>query len=158
LLWLGLSWLILVPSGLARTVAWWPALLLAAWVACTQAVCWTLVRAPLLRLVGVILGLPSVALAPALVWATYRLAGTVPPVALGPCAVIVAAYAVAVVGVARDRRGDRLGWAWLARLLLRAVPRLASRQRSFVSPLAAQRWLEVRRHAWLLPAFVGLFL
>jgi hypothetical protein len=191
-LWLWLSALILVPCGRAPTVTWWPALLLAANLACTQAVCWTLVRAPLLRLVVVILGLPSIVLAAVLVWAKYNLEVTLGQVTLGLCAVIGTAYAVAVVGVARDRRGDWLGWAWLGQLLLKAVPRLPpspyplprrcrepsgtagparlagptpreedrvrGRERSSASPLRCQRWLEVRRHAWLLPAFVGFFL
>jgi hypothetical protein len=158
LLWLGLAWLILVPCGLARTVAWWPALVLAAWLACSQAVCWTLVRAPLLRLVVIILGVPSIVLGAAFVWATYQLEITITQVMAALGAVIAGAYAGAVAGVARDRRGDRLGWAWLGRWLVRAVPCLPARERFFPSPGAAQRWLEVRRHAWVLPAFVGLFL
>jgi hypothetical protein len=157
LLWLGLSWLVLVPCGGWRAVVWWPALLLAAYLAWSQAVCWTLVRAPLLRLVAVLLVLPNVFLSAVLVWATYNLEVTIAQVNLGLCALIGTAYAVAVAGVARDRRGDRLGWAWLGRLLLRAVPRRPGRARPFASP-PAQRWLEVRRHAWLLPAFVGCFL
>jgi hypothetical protein len=158
LLWLGLWWLVLVPCGLARAVEWWSALLPAAYLACTQAVCWTLVRSPLVRLVVVILGWPSVVLGAALVWARYNLEVTLTQLMLGLCALIATAYAVAVAGVARDRRGDRWGWAWLGRLLLRAVPRLPGPERPFASPLAAQRWLEVRRHAWLLPVVVGLFL
>jgi hypothetical protein len=157
LLWLGLSWLILAPCGLVSAVVWWPALLLAACLACFQAVCWTLVRSPLLRLVVAILGLPSLALGAVLVLAKYDIRVTPTQVTLILCAVIGAAYAVAVAGVARDRRGDRLGWAWLGRLLLRAVPRGLGRERPFASPAAAQRWLEVRQHAWVLPAFVGLF-
>jgi hypothetical protein len=155
--WLGLSFLILIPCGLWPSVTWWPALLAAAGLACFQALCWTFVRTPLLRLVAAILGLPSVFLAGALVWATYRLQITLTQLNLGLGALIAAAYVVAVAGVTRDRRGDRLGWAWLGRLLLRAVPRWPAQERPFSSPLAAQRWLEVRRHAWLLPAFVGLF-
>src|SRR5262249_27555415 len=145
---LGMSWLILVPCGLAPTVSWWPAFLLAAWLACFQAVCWTLVRAPLLRLVVAILGFPSLALTAGLIWAKFNLRFTLPQVNVGLCALLVTAYAVAVAGVARDRRGDRVGWAWLGRLLLRAVPRWRGRERPFASPMAAQRWLEVRRHGW----------
>jgi hypothetical protein len=158
LLWLGLSWLVLVPCGRLQTVEWWPALLLAACLACFQAVCWTLVRSPLLRLVVAILGLPSVVMCGALVWAVYDLPVTGLQVTLGLYAIIGSAYVVAVAGVARDRRGDRWSWAWLGRFLLRAVPLWPSRARSFASPQAAQRWLEVRRHAWLLPVFMGSFL
>jgi hypothetical protein len=156
--WLGLTWLIQAPSGRPLTVLWWPALLHAAYLAWSQALCWTLVRTPLLRLIMVILVLPSVALMGVLVWATYGLEITITQLNLGLCALIGLAYVAAVAGVARDRRGDRLGWAWLGPLLLRAVPRWAGRERRFASPQAAQRWLEVRRHSWLLPAFVGFFL
>ena len=158
LLWLWLSGLILVPCGLAQTVTWWPALLLATLLSWFQAVCWTLVRAPLLRLVVAVLGLPSVVLGVVLIWAMYNLEVTLTQVVVGLCALIGLAYAVAVAGVARDRRGDRLDWAWLGRLILRAAPRWPGWERSLATPLAAQRWLEVRRHAWLLPVFVGFFL
>jgi hypothetical protein len=155
---LGLAWLILVPCGRVQTVAWWPALLAAAYLACCQAVCWTLVRAPLWRLVVVILVLPSVALGAVLAWARYGLDITATQVNLGLCALIGLAYAAALMGVARDRRGDGWGGAWPGQLLRRAVPRRPGRHGPFASPLAAQRWLEVRRHAWVLPGFVGLFL
>jgi hypothetical protein len=132
--------------------------LLAAILACFQAICWTLVRSPLLRLAVAIVGLPSAVMMFALYWATYNLHFTPTQLALGLCAIIGMAYLAAVAGVARDRRGDRLSWAWLGRLLLAAVPGWRGRERPFASPLAAQRWLEVRRHGWLLPALVGLFL
>jgi hypothetical protein len=158
LLWLALSWLILIPCGRLQSFPWWPALLLAAFLVCTQAVCWTLARSPLVRLLVVLLGLPSICIAAMLGWAANRVEVTITQFNLGLCAIIAASYLLAVIGVARDRRGDRVGWAWLGRLLLKVVPHLPSRERPFASPMAAQRWLEVRRHAWLLPACVGLFL
>jgi hypothetical protein len=158
LLWLWLTGLVLIPCGRAQTISWWPAFAMAAYLACTQAVCWTFVRTPLLRLVVVILVLPSAALGVILVWANYNLQVTTTHVAVGLSAVVVLSYVAAVGGVARDRRGDRFDWAWLGSWLLRAVPSWSCRQRTFASAQAAQRWLEVRRHAWLLPMFVGLFL
>jgi hypothetical protein len=158
LLWFGLSWLILIPAGFMITVPWWPALLMAAFLTTTQAICWTIVRSHLLRIVVVILGLPFLILTALLIWANYNLSVTLTQSALGLCAIIVLAYISAVSGVARDRCGDRLGWAWLGRLLLVAVPRLPDRERFFASAMSAQVWLEVRRHAWLLPTFVGMFL
>jgi hypothetical protein len=162
LLGLWLSWLVLAPSGRTLTGDWWPALFLpalflAAYLACSQAICWTLVRAPLLRLVVVILGLPCVAMGAMLVWAMYNLEVTRTQVTVGLVAIIAASYAVAVAGVSRDRRGAGFGWAWLGRLLVRAVPRLPGQERPFASAASAQRWLEVRRHAWVLPLFVGSF-
>jgi hypothetical protein len=159
LLWLGLSWLILMPAGRGQERAWWVvALLLAASVTWFQALCWTLVRAPLLRLVVAIIGLPSIALYYAYAWARHNLQVTAAHLTLVLAASIVVSYAVAVVGVARDRRGDRLSWAWLWRLLARAAPRRVGRERSFASAAAAQRWLEIRRHGWILPAFTTFFL
>jgi len=158
LLWLGLACLILVPSGRSPGVVWWPAFFQAACLACFQAVCWTLVRTPLLRLVVAILGLPSIGLSIVLVWATYDLHVTIVQVNLGLCAVIGVAYAVAVAGVRHDRRGDGSPWVWLHRLLPRAIPRWPASERPFSSAMAAQLWLEVRRQGWLLPASVGLFL
>jgi hypothetical protein len=158
LLYVGLCGLILLPCGRIRTMDWWGALLFATGQACFQAVCWTFVRTPLLRLVVAILGLPSVVMIGAFVWLKYDLTFTTTQFMLGMCAIILAAYAVAVAGVSRDRRGDRLRWAWLLRPLLAIVPRLPGRARTFTSPMAAQRWLEMRRHGWLLPAFVGFFL
>jgi hypothetical protein len=157
LLWLALAGLILIPCGRLATVDAWPALLLAAYMACTQAVCWTLARTPLFRLVTVILLLPCVVMSLVFLWVRYNLHVTITQLNLGLCAVIGLAYAAAVAGVARDRRGDRLAWDRLGRLLLRAVPRWPARERPFPSPAAAQRWLEVRRHAWLLPTFAGSF-
>jgi hypothetical protein len=157
LLWLGGWCLIVAPGRQSSIVVWWPALLLASCLACFQAVCWTLVRSPLLRLVVAILGLPSVVLGVVLALAWNNIQVTLTQAALIMGAAIAAAYAVAVAGVARDRRGDRLDWAWVGRLLLRAVPRRLGTERPFASAAAAQHWMEVRRQAWLLPAFVGLF-
>src|SRR5262249_11086035 len=158
LMWLGASRLIVVPSGLAHDVLWWPAFLMAACLASFQAVCWTLVRSPLLRLVVAILGLPSVILSGVMIWLSYDLQITVTQVNLGLGAIIGLAYLVAAAGVARERRGDRLDWTSLPRRLLHTPLDGANRGRIFSSPLAAQHWLELRRHGWLLPAFVGSFL
>jgi hypothetical protein len=158
LLWLWVDWLVLVPCGRGHFLHGWWALLLAAHLAWTQAVCWTLARTPLLRLVVAIAVLPSVVMVAVLVWAHYNVQITFLQFNLGLVALIGIAYVLAVAGVARDRRGDGWGWAWLGRLVLRVLPRLPAQGGAFASPLAAQRWLEVRQGAWLLPAFVGLFM
>jgi hypothetical protein len=68
------------------------------------------------------------------------------------------AYAVGVVGVARNRRADR--WpeigivAWINRVLDPA-PALGA---PFPSPLAAQFWFEWRQKGWAMPAAVVLLM
>jgi hypothetical protein len=158
LLWIWLIGLVLLPCHLARELDWWPGLMLATYLAVFQTICWTLVKVPLIRLILAILILPSVAMIGGLVWATKHLEITKAQATLGLAGFIGVAYLLAVVGVARERRGDRISWAWIGRLLQRAAPSLAFKRKPFSSPLAAQRWLEIRRHAWLLPAFVGFFL
>jgi hypothetical protein len=67
-----------------------------------------------------------------------------------------AAYWIAVVGVSRNRRGERpfsLGIvAWLDRMF-----ELAPSSRAFRSPAKAQAWYHWR-HGWLMPAAMGLVL
>jgi hypothetical protein len=158
LLWIGAWLLILIPCGISDRIEWWPALMFAALMASFQAISWTLVHSALLRLTVAIIILPSIALSIAVYCARYNLQITVAQLALLLCAVIVLAYAAAVAGVARDRRGDGLSWAWAGRMLSRVWPLLPDRRQPFASPGAAQRWLEVRRHAWMLPAFTAMFL
>ena len=158
LLWFWVTRLIMIPCGMTRTAEWWPALLLAALLTAFQAVCWTFVRSPLLRLVVAILGLPSLVMIGAYYAASHSLHVTEVELSWGMSALIGVSYLVAVAGVARTRRGDRLSWAWLREFAGRAVPRLPGGARAFTSPTAAQRWLEVRRNGWMLPVFVGFFL
>jgi hypothetical protein len=156
--WVVINGLILMPCGLAQEFVWWPALLLAALMASFQAVSWTLVRSVLLRLAVAIVVLPSVLMMVLLFVAKRNIHLSVEEVSACLAAVIVASYLVAVAGVARERRGDRLGWMWLGRLLLRVLPHLPTRRHVFASAQAAQRWPEVRRHAWLLPVLSGMFM
>ncbi|QJW93635.1 hypothetical protein [Frigoriglobus tundricola] len=143
---------------------WYIVCFLAAFLACTQAAAWTFVRSALARLAFVVLGLPSAGVALALAkyalgYDTYRVwYQTYPDPLIGVCAIATGcAYIVAVVGVARDRRGDRLDWAAAGTWLLRAWPGRPARAAPFASAAAAQRWLEVRRNAWTLPAVMVLF-
>jgi hypothetical protein len=150
--------LILLPCGRIAAIDWLPALGFAATMACFQAVCWTLVRSPLLRLVVAIIGLPSVVLIGVLYSLEYDLKLTRSELMLGLGAIIGLAYLVAVAGVARDRRGEGLSWAWLRQVVLKVLTLMPAGRRPFGSPMAAQRWLELRRHGWVLPAFMGFFL
>jgi hypothetical protein len=72
-------------------------------------------------------------------------------------ALVLCAYIFAVIGVSLDRRGDRFPFSSLVRRLLRILPARSASHRPFASSDAAQRWLEIRRNAWLLPAVVFLF-
>jgi hypothetical protein len=141
-----------------------PAFFLAAYLTCAQALCWAVVRAPLIRIAVLVVGLPSATIgmvfAKLLIpidWHTYGWSWYEHRAIWCYCFVIICSYAVAVAGVALDRRGDRFDWAALVRWLLRAVPALPAREQNFASPADAQRWLEVRRNAWMLPALVTLF-
>jgi hypothetical protein len=156
--WLVLEVLVFIPCGVTHEMIWWPALLLAALVASFQAVSWTLVRSLLLRLVVVIVVVPSLLLLVLLYLGKHNIKLSLKEVSLCLCAVIAISYGLAVAGVARERRGDRMGWAWLGHLAARALPHLPRRRRPFASALAAQRWLECWRYGWLLPVFTSLFL
>ena len=137
---------------------------LAAFLAVTQAAAWTLARTALSRLALVVVGFPSAGIAILLAkhtlnidWDTVSYHLYVSPLIWVCTLLIVCAYIVAVVGVARDRRGDRLNWAAVGIWLLRTWPRLPARTTPFTSADAAERWLEARRHAWLLPSVMVLF-
>ena len=139
-----------------------PALFCATFVACMLAVVWLMTNTSVLQLIACcVVGVPLG------VWlsARYRLEGA--PINLtipgrmwsGPTAgelvtmglLMVAAYLVAVYGVARDRRGDCDGWyrlkAWYARL----ADLVPTRRGPFHSPAAAQFWFEWRIKGLLSP-------
>jgi hypothetical protein len=151
--WLVLGGLVLRPADLPVPVLW-PAVFAAALLTWTQALIWFPFPLPFLRLivalpvlgaliVGAMLGLAG-DVSPALLLAVY--AGLIPP-----------GYLVAVVGVARARRGDTPVWSWLP-FRQRARGAAAAPWRPFASPAAALFWLEWRRNGYLLPLMVGLVL
>jgi hypothetical protein len=162
LLWLATAQFVLVPLGVANTVAWWPALLFATSVACFQAIAWTLVGAPLVRLVVAILILPGLTLSIYYAGLFRPGAGLFPfsygELAVGLVCLILIAYAVAVAGVALDRRGSGLHSLPWRRLLEGLINRLPRRQPSLTSPARAQLWLEWRQKGLLLPFVLGCFM
>jgi hypothetical protein len=161
-LWVASAGWVLRPCGLAAPL-WWPALWLAAILAWLQAVAWTPFPLSWLRAVVAVLVLTALtASAPlAIVQAHYLVAeGRLAPDFLDTTGaalaglyggLVVAAYAVALAGVARARRGDGQEWPSLARLLGQVARRLPRRRRPFSSGLQAQVWLEWRRHGLTLP-------
>jgi hypothetical protein len=147
LAWLALQQLILHPLGVALPF-WWPALILAALVACVQAVFWLPLGLAFLRLVLLVLLLPVVvlfginaatALSPGLFAALYL-------------SVIAVAYRVALTGVARARCGDTP--EWLARPERHDTELRV--QKPFVSAHQAQFRYEWSRNGILLPLLIGL--
>jgi hypothetical protein len=155
LVWLWLQLLVLYPAN--EKVSNWPALAFAASMAAFQALCWTVVRNPILRLALAVVGLPLVLLSDAYLWARYEVQFTPVRILTKSVVVIVVKYIVAVVGVSFDRRGERLDFSrfydWISR-----VWSLSLGWRKWCrSPTRAQRWYELRRHGWIVPAMAALF-
>ena len=157
---LGLELAIRIPfEETISDVSGWPALtvplLASACLAAFQAICWTVVRAPLLRIAVAVLGLP--------IFAVFELFHRVhtrrfPTVAVSVpmvCTVIAGAYVVAVIGVGYDRSGVRLSLAGVWEFIARELTKALGRRRAFASPSEAQRWLEQRRHGWLVPLLIA---
>ncbi|MSR60107.1 MAG: hypothetical protein EXS05_21115 [Planctomycetaceae bacterium] len=136
---------------------WGPALFIAASWPAYQAVVWLTYRRPFrmmagLALVGFGLGL----------WITYRYGGAfgsprqmwqevTPGECLALAAVVVVAYWAAVIGVARDRRGDANGSSRLSEWIdgLEASGRAATRPLG--TPARAQLWSEWQQKGWIMP-------
>jgi hypothetical protein len=155
LLWLSVARFVLRPCGVEVPLLW-PALLLAAFTAWAQALLWMPFGLPWLRLAVSTVLLSVFALAPEL---TLGWLGLSP----AACAAVFAglvplAYGAAVLGVARARRGDGLGWAWLPELRRRAEQLLPYRRRPFATAAGAQLWCEWRRHGTGLPLVVACLL
>jgi hypothetical protein len=124
----------------------------AAFVAVLQALLWWPFGLPWARVITALFCLPLLALTPIFarlfdvdeIWLRSLY------VAFVPCA-----YALAVVGVARARRGDSPQWNWLPARTARAARRLKRSQR-FGSPAQAQLWFE-RRNVFSLVVTVACF-
>jgi hypothetical protein len=154
LVWFWLAWLISYPLG--SQAANWPALLLAASMAVFQAACWTIVRGPISRLVLAVFVLPLTAFligaaVARIIQQRLWTESTFSWLLCGLVVLIALSYFAAVIGVARDRRGDSLDAGWLGEFIARRREGLVARLSPRATPAAAQRWLELRRHAWLVP-------
>jgi hypothetical protein len=143
--WTALSVGVLRPCGVAAHIVW-PALLIAAVVAWMQALIWFPFAIPFIRIIilaplvtALLLGPPLASSLGAPGWALV----------VGLLGMLGAAYPLAVVGVARARRGEGGVWTWPAWLDWSGwwVPRA-----DFASPQQAQGWIERRRSAplWLI--------
>jgi hypothetical protein len=154
LAWLTLAWGALRPALRPYEVEpplWWPALTLAVVLAWLQAIVWTPFPLPWLRAVVLIPIISPLAFLLPLVDAL----DFSPVIGYGLLiALLPAAYGVAVVGVARARRGAGPRWTWPgwpARLRRTFSTPLRP---SFVSPLRAQVWFEWRRAGLSFPVML----
>jgi hypothetical protein len=149
--WLALAGLVWRPLGVPVPL-WWPALFCAGFLAWLQVLTWWPFPLPLLRILVAVPVLSGLVVA-----AIYGGSNAVPqPLLLaGSAALLPAAYALAVVGVARARRGDGAAWRWApARPSpARAAPAAAP---PFASPAAALFWIEWQRNGFVLPGMVGM--
>jgi hypothetical protein len=69
---------------------------------------------------------------------------------------LLAAYFVALVGMARDRRGDTFSLAPVREWLFGRMETRAVRQKRFSSPAAAQFWFEWRQKGHLMPVLAAV--
>jgi len=165
--------LYLVSVGCARIllgITWpllGPMLLLAAAVACTQAIFWSMVGFQVLRFGTCLLVLTALNMwqfsryGPIQGYADFsRITGMWAEPTSGELLTMVsclaAAYVAAVIGVSRDRRGDCVGWPGFWEPLGRARDLLPGRQRPFNSPATAQFWREWHEKDWVIPAGSGI--
>jgi hypothetical protein len=148
LMWVAWDALVLRPAGV-ETPGWWVAMLAAA-VAVSQALVWLPFGVPGVRIVVLVTAVTLLIRAPA-VLALFGDRFADPDAARRalvafPLALIPAAFLLAVVGVARARRGDGTAWSPLA--AARESPQRRVRRtgeaRPFASALRAQTWYEWR--------------
>jgi hypothetical protein len=151
LLWLAVSGLVYRRSGLETPLAW-PALAMVAGLAWIQAITWAPFASPWARFAAAGVILPALATGPALLFAWGR-ASTAGMLAL-LAAYLVAAYAMALAGVARDRRGDTWRLRAASGTAASGAAARAARRRPFGSPAGAQLWYEWRCHGLVLPLAV----
>jgi hypothetical protein len=149
LVWLTLAWAVSRLCNFALPLAW-PALLLAALLAWLQAILWTPMPLPWLRVLLLIPVSYAVLLTPTIALANGASSAAV-------CGLLAAllgsAYVTTLPGVARARRGENRTWAGSASL--RSQGAVTGTRRPFASPLHAQRWFEWRRYGLAFPVAVA---
>lgn len=141
---------VLWPCGFEVALVW-PAVVGAAFLAWTQALCWTPFPLPWLRLIVASLALPGLCLLSIVLYAVAQ-ESVLPSVVLG--ATVPIAYVVAIRGVARAREGIGTAEPSLVAAPGRAGER--AHRAPFATAAAAQSWLEWRRQGWLLLLVAGL--
>jgi hypothetical protein len=157
LCWILPAALILRPLGLPVPLDW-PAALLAALLACLQALLWTPFGLPYLRVVVTLVLIPTLS-----TLAVNAAAGSVSPTVLTVACLGLTgiAYVAAVAGLARARRGETPAWEWPARPSRSPLHRRASSverraSSAFATALSAQLWYEWRSGGAALPLVLGV--
>ena len=154
LLWLAPALLARWPWGIEAPLIW-PALLLAAFLAWTQALTWMPYGLPGMRVIVTVLWLA--ALDAVVIGAIYYHADERLMIAiLAPQ--LPLAYLVAWFAVARARRGDVPDWRGVFARGTKFAETRGVRGEHFASPGRAQLWLEWRRHGRSLPAVMAILL
>lgn len=145
---LGARWPLLGPSFfLAVFLAWNMAIMWSApGLSIAKALPAMLIWGALLAWVARRYGIDSLPIHPAKMWANVTLSELLTMTLLG-----AAAYAVAAVGVSRDRRGDSPEWNRIKEWLEQEVVGHAHRDRDFSGPAAAQMWFEMHTKGHLIP-------
>jgi hypothetical protein len=153
--WIVLAQWVILPRG-GMVWVWWPAAMLAAILACLQAIFWSPVGLPYMRLVL------SLAIIPLLMTIGFTAGqnGTAPAAltAFFLC-ILPVAYAIAYNGVARARRGDSPEYAWFPERAPRhealeqsaAQTAISHASKPFASGAIAQLWVEWKRNGIIFP-------
>jgi hypothetical protein len=169
-LWGAMDLLVWRPIGIEA--AWWAVPLFAVAQAWLQAVCWAIAGSQMAKILAACAIFPALKMALellslAVVWLLQDatrldrdalIAARPWTISLFAGLFLPLAYAVAVWGVARDRRGARLDRWRLSRLVELALNGLPRRRAPFASALRAQIWFEWRSKGILLLLFVASFL
>jgi hypothetical protein len=156
LLWCATAVLVYRPSGYPVPI-FLPGLALAASMAWINALAWMPIAAHWFRVVVILVAIQALGMLPGWLFVDAWVSQTAITVLLA--CYLGAAYALGIVAVESERRGDawRL-WGWLS--LSDAVARRSVRRRGrkpFDSPTTAQFWYEWKCHGWFLPGFVWFF-
>jgi hypothetical protein len=143
-------WDVAVPTALLRVQL----LALAAMLFTLQAIVWSLYRFPLIRIVLILAAMIGIGML-GLAAPGKNFRNMSEPAVLRTLGVVTAlAFAAAVAGVSRDRRGEWEGWT--QRVIDRVLAMLPRRRKSFTAAAGAQVWFEWRGKALFLSAVLGL--
>jgi hypothetical protein len=150
--------LVMRPAGIAAPL-WWPAAAMGLFLAVFQALAWTpfaqrwlqasiMVSAFMIAFLAVGISLLFIG--------DRRVTVGDSTIAAVLFALMPLAYAGALSGVARARRGDIYDWQLWNRLVARAAARRPASRSPFSSAEMAQLWFEYRAQGWKMPFLAGL--